>query len=317
MTLDGFLQNEKQVSEFVTALKGRKEIPLKFVYLEAGAYNWDKIIEDRKYGLGKLENDLLRESLSGIYRAIGQRKYNLIDIGPGNGKKAVTFVNFFLKRYSPIYYWALDISREMLRLTLKNLRPLLGHKVVLDTDIADFEQGNFSQGSRKLRQEGYPRNLLFLLGNTIGNPFDRDRVLTNIRESMTLSDYLVIGLELADLTNIKRIITHYRQPVVKKFILFCLESMGIKSANGVIEVKFNRKKSQIEMRFRFKREVRVLFKGEVFCYSRGDCVLLLISYKSDRTKLERLLEKTGFRMRGFYTNASRSYGLILCQPKRY
>lgn len=317
MNYKSFLQNEKQVSEYLTALKGRKEIPLKFVYLEEGAYNWDRLIEDKKYGLGKIENNLLKSSLPNIYRAIGQRSFNLIDVGPGNGKKAVTLIRFFLNKFKPVYYLGLDISQEMLQLTLHKLRPLLKRGVSVNTDVIDFEQGNFSQATRKTRQEGYPRNLIFILGNTIGNPFDKDRVLTNIRESMTLNDYLVIGLELADLSKIDRILKHYRQSVVSRYVFFCLQNMGIKPTDGEIEVSFNKKRSQIEMFFRFKRTIDIDFKGEKFKYNPGDRVLLLISYKSDQMKMKKLLEKTGFRMNGFYTNRNKSYGLILCQPVRY
>lgn len=317
MNYRSFLQNEKQVSEYLTAIKGRKEIPLKFVYLEEGAYNWDRLIEDKKYGLGKIENDLLKSSLPNIYRAIGQRFFNLIDVGPGNGKKAVTFIRFFLNKFKPVYYLGLDISQEMLSLALRKLRSLQKRRVIASTEVVDFEQGNFSQATRKMRQEGYPRNVLFLLGNTIGNPFDKDRVLTNIRESMTLNDYLVIGLELADLSKIDQILKHYRQPALTRLIFFCLQNMGIKAGNGKLKVNFNKSKSQIEVFFHFKRSVEVNFKGEKFKYGIGDKVLLLISYKSDRSKMEKLLEKTGFHMNGFYTNRNKSYGLILCQPVRY
>ena len=313
----GFLQNEKQVSEFLTALKGRKGIPLKFVYLEDGAKNWDAMIENRHYGLGRLENDLLRSALPRIFGVVGNRRYNIIDIGPGNGKKARTILTYVRTKTKLAYYIGLDISQEMLNMALRNLRLYRCHGVAMSSVIIDFEQGNFSQVTRKLRQENYPRNLFFLLGNTIGNPFDKDRVLTNIRESMTISDYLVIGLELADLSNTTRILQHYQQPVVISFILFCLRSVGIKPSDGKIEVRFNKLKSQIEMRFRFTRSVHLEYEGEVFKYSKGDRVLLLISYKSDRVKMEGLLERTGFRMRGFYTNPDNSYGLILCQPKRY
>jgi uncharacterized SAM-dependent methyltransferase len=67
----------------------------------------------------------------------------------------------------------------------------------------DFERGNFSDIMYELKKEGHS-NLLFYLGNTLGNHSDRQRVLTNFRDSRSSDDYLIIGVELTNFSKIKQ-----------------------------------------------------------------------------------------------------------------
>ncbi len=313
---DGIL-TPKQQDELITALKGRKEIPLKFVYIEEGSKNWDKMVQDKMYGLGELETSLIEKNIDHIYEKLWRRKFNIVDIGPGNGKKAIPFIERFSKNYEPVHYIALDISQAMIKLALQNIKKYVKQYFRADDGIIDFEEGNFSDLTRKFRKEKYPNNLFLLLGNTAGNPFDKDRVLTNIRESMVLEDFLLIGIELADLNNVERIVAHYKQPVVLEFVFFCLKKLGFNIEDGEIAVQFNKEKSQIEMRFVFTKTSQVIYNDETIEFEKNDSVLLLISYKSTRNQLEDLLERTGFKISKFMTNENKSYAIVLCRPQRY
>src|SRR3989344_1637685 len=115
----------------------------------------------------------------------------------------------------------------MIDLALKNIRKeIKNDNLKITSNIIDFEEGNFSDLTRTYRRSQCPNNFLLLLGNTVGNPFDKDRVLTNIRESMVLDDFLLVGMETADFENPQKIIDHYKQPIVVNFVFFCLEKLG-------------------------------------------------------------------------------------------
>jgi uncharacterized SAM-dependent methyltransferase len=144
---------------------------------------------------------------------------------------------------------ALDISSSMIELAKRNLARSFPD---LNTEfhLFDFEGGNFSDLTDALREKTRSNNLLLFLGNTLGNVCDRSRVLTNIRESMTLDDYLLVGIELFHPDRIEEIVGHYEGNRVWQDNIFnALEHFGLSQEDGPFEVKFNKKKSQVEAHF--------------------------------------------------------------------
>ncbi len=308
-----FLRKE-QIPEFITALKGRHEIPLKFAYMDDGANNWDKIVENNDYLLGKIESGMIAQNMDKITTCV-KKKVNLIDVGCGNGKKTIPFIEALSKTHKPTNYIALDISTEMLALAIKNISNEIKQNLNTQTFVIDFEEGNFAQITNMLRKVYYESNFLTMLGNTIGNPFDKDRVLSNLRESMTFNDHILIGIELVRGDDVGKILSHYRTAFVNKAVFFCLEKMGVKHSDGETKVIYNKAKSQVEIYFVFRKNTKVKFADEIFDFKNGDKILLAISYKSTKPQLEKLLSKTGFKINLFMTNKSNDYALVLCQPK--
>jgi len=308
-----FLRKE-QVPEFVTALKGRHEIPVKFIYMDDGVYIWDRLVGDENYILGKIELEMLESNMKKILASL-KKKVNLIDVGCGNGKKTVPFIKALSKNHKPVNYVALDISTEMLALAIKNIRNEIKDNLNTQTFVIDFEEGNFAQITDMLRKVYYETNFLTMLGNTIGNPFDKDRVLANLRESMTFSDYILIGIELIKNEDIEKILSHYKNDLVYEAGFFCLGKVGVKRTDGEIKVVYNKAKTQVEIYFIFGKNVITHFAHEKFTLKKGDKILLLISYKSTKDHLEMLLNKTGFKINLFMLNKSKDYALVLCQPK--
>ena len=145
-----FLSKDK-LPEFVTALKGRKEIPIKFAYLREGAYNWSTLVGDKEYAIGNIETDLINKSVKKIIKTLGKKVFNLLDLGCGNGEKALMLINYMTKIHKPVNYVALDISTEMLSLAINNIKK--SEKIVnTQTFCLDFERGNFAQVTDMLRK---------------------------------------------------------------------------------------------------------------------------------------------------------------------
>ena len=68
---------------------------------------------------------------------------------------------------------------------------------------------------------------MVLLGSTLGNHFDPARVLANLRDSMTSSDYLLVGVELTNLSKVKRILKSYETVAAQELVTYVLEELDV------------------------------------------------------------------------------------------
>ncbi|MBU0530199.1 MAG: L-histidine N(alpha)-methyltransferase, partial [Nanoarchaeota archaeon] len=176
-------------------------------------------------------------------------------------------------------------------------------------------KGNFAYITELLREKNYPFNLILFLGNTIGNVSDMNRVLSNIRESMTLDDYLLIGTELFDINRIHHIMRHYDDNELMKDIIFTsLEFFGLTYDDGKFEFKFNKNKGQVEARFIMKHDKEIVYGSKKILLKKGTKILLLISYKTTPKKIQILLAESGFVIKRLFLNENEDYALILCKP---
>src|SRR4030042_3375497 len=228
--------SHSQKSELITAIKGRGEIPLKFVYIsKAGTERWDKIAKIRSRenvrGINSIEGHLLNAKVSDFLNSFKKlEKLNIIDIGPGNGYPVMPLLHPLKKLGVQFRYVPVDISDEMINLAVENIK-IEFPDIEIKTVHLDFELGNFAEETYKLREGGF-QNLMLFLGSTLGNQSDRSRVLTNFRDSMTSDDFLIIGVELVNLHKIDKLLKYYEGKDVENFVFTVAEEIGVKQSDG-------------------------------------------------------------------------------------
>jgi len=313
--------SHSQKSELVTAIKGRGEIPLKFVYIsKAGKNRWDKIAKTRSSknvrGINTVEGNLLNAKVSDFLNSFKNLdKLNIIDIGPGNGYPVMPLLQPLNKLGVKFRYVPIDISDEMLNLAVENIRVAFPGIEIKPIRL-DFELGNFAEETYKLR-EGRFQNLMLFLGSTLGNQSDRSRVLTNFRDSMTSDDFLIIGVELVNLHKIDKLLKHYDNKYVADLVFGVAEELGIKLEDGKYEVLFNNETHQVEMYFYFGKIVRINFEGDAISFEKDDKLLLAHSHKFTEWIFAKALSEVGFRLELMTTSSEKGYSLVMCQPQRF
>jgi uncharacterized SAM-dependent methyltransferase len=312
------LLTRKQEFELITAIKGRGEIPLKFQYLGEGSKNWDKIAKYRLKtgGITAIEFNLLKKKVKLFLDPYSNiKKINVIDLGCGNGIASYPVLEELQRRKIKFKYIPIDISKELLNMAVKNVKAKFGN-VECKAFQLDFESGNFSDVIYELK-EGDSVNLLLFLGSTLGNFSDRNRILTNFRDSMSSDDYLIIGVELTNLYKIHKILPYYRGKLTEDFLYFIPEKIGIKRKDTIFDVGWNESKKQIEARMILRKDIEVKIGSEKFILEKGEQILLGISVKFTEETLTKLLSDVGFRTELLTTSEDRGYILSMVQPTRY
>ncbi|MEW5954979.1 MAG: L-histidine N(alpha)-methyltransferase [Candidatus Micrarchaeota archaeon] len=306
-----------QPQELLTALYGRGEIPFKLEYMGEGAYAWSRLAEAEEYDLGQNEFKLIRDSAKDIFAKIGRNKVNLLYLGCGTCFKATPLVKMAAKTHSPVNLCLLDISPTMIEVGKKKIMQRIKRNLLVETEVVDFEGGNFAHVTSSLRKRFYRNNLLFFFGNTFGNLADRMRILINFRESMAASDYLLIGVELVpnNNTELQNMLKRYRSEGVLAVFFNILKSLGVNRHAGKFTVSYNYLKNQVEWRFELLKDTAVRLGDEWVELRKGQKIFLGMSHKFTPAELKKLFKYAGFKVVLFAANKAKTYALIMGQPK--
>ncbi len=308
---------KKQEFELLTAIKGRGEIPLKFAYLGEGAYNWEAIAKERAKsgGINLIEKKLLNSRAEDFLRKYeGVKQLNVIDIGCGDGAPTYPILEKLNQKKIKFNYVPVDISEEMLNLAEKKIKKDFGadsQKILLDLD-----SGQFSDKIYNLRKDG-TANLLLFLGSTLGNFSDMNRVLSNMLESMSSEDYLLLGMEMTNLVKAEQLVPHYTNKLVFNLLGFIPNKIGLNPSNSEYLVSWNASESRIEVKLKMKKDAKLTVGSESFTLKKGELILLARSAKFTEWTFTKLLSDSGFRTELLTTSEDRGYTLSMIQPTRY
>ena len=299
---------EAQEAELITALVGRREIPIKFEYLGEGADRYVSIYAPAVGGGS--ETEIIFDNKEHFLRYFEQKKFNLLDVGCGDGKKAAFFISHITRKASA--YSALDISARMLDIaeqTIEISHPNLAFEKFID----DFEFGNIAHTTYYLHRRYQHNNLITFLGNTIGNTLDPHRVLINLRDSMGDEDLLLVGLAFHNPKNIP--LVEYNQRSVIEWLWTIPEKIGIKRSDGNIEGIYNKTKRQFEHQLHFGKNWERMYGGSLIRFTKDQKVRLAVSRRFTKDDIFQLFARAGFKIEIFVHDKDNA--LVLCRPHEW
>jgi len=229
--------------------------------------------EDYQKEIIQKEIDLVTDEMSTILEKVSGEHLNIIDLGCGDGKKAVLFIDK-LKGTVKLRYCPIDISDYMVEKALKSIRKTDVEEVVkFQWNISDFE--NIENVSNLLRFGDFKKNFFLLLGNTLGN-FEINELLYEIRSAMKGDDFLLIGNGL-DNRNQEDILKSYSTPEVHNFLKHIPIQLGLKEE----EIKFGTRfaNSRVEIYYTITKDRTISFNERKVTFNTGDQILVSVSYK--------------------------------------
>ena len=262
--------------------------------------------EDYQKDVIQKEIDLINNNINEMIEKVGEENLNIIDLGCGDGKKAVIFTEHF-KGKSKLRYCPIDISGYMVEKAIEKIKKTDVEEVVkFQWNISDFE--NIGNISRVLRNGKFKKNLILLLGNTLGN-FEINELLYEIRSSMKGGDFLLIGNGL-DSRDFSEILKAYDNNYLDKMLIKTLTQIGLKKESLEYGTRF--KNSRIEMYYTLKESHKVTFLGRTLQFNEGDQIIVATSYKYNREDFSEFLNLY-FDDVTVKVSEDGSYALALCK----
>jgi uncharacterized SAM-dependent methyltransferase len=252
------------------------------------------------------EINLIRLNISTILKNAGAKPVNIIDLGCGDGKKAVLFINQ-LKGRVKLRYCPIDISGYMVEKAMEKIKKLnVGEVVDFQWNISDFE--NLENVSGLLRGDHFKNNLFLLLGNTLGN-FEINELLYEIRSAMKKGDFLLIGNGL-DNRNVDEIVKSYNNGEVDDWLSMILLQVGFEKKDLEFGVRF--RNSRVELYYIVKHDKKITFQDKSIYFSKGDQILVSVSYKYRKEDFNKFM-KIYFSDSKMFISSDNSYALALCK----
>lgn len=294
-------------------LRKHNAIPLKFAYLGEGAHRHNRLVLSKEYGLSGTEANLLNFVMDDLFNYLPQTGVNVLDVGAGNGLKAVLIMRCLgQKRGLEPDYYPIDWSTDLQKIAHENVRAALPNVKIYPQTI-DFEENTFAEISKIACARSSRPNLLLFLGHTLGNPFDRLTTLRNIASSMLLEDHLLIGIEITNGRNLKKILSHYTNPIFLHAATYGLDIIGVNRSDGRIRVDYDRSQKDVHVWFEPSKMIRVKSLSGDLEFDRKKPILLFTSHKFTLDEMWSLLPESGLAEVHHWVNVPKTYMLVLAK----
>ena len=232
---------------------------------------------------------------------------NVIDIGCGDGKKAVVPLEV-LHDKTKLRYCPIDISSYMVTQAIQKIKKInKGEVVEFKWNISDFD--NLENVASLLKDPEYRQNFLLFLGSTISN-FEIHEVMYEIVEAMNgAEDYLLMGVALSN-TPPSDLVKSYKTEFVDNFLSLILLQLGFEKKDIEFDVRYEN--SRVELYYLIKKDKLIELEDKKIHFNKGDQILVSISYRYSKEELSKVLE-IYFREFKFYLSDDNTWALVLCK----
>ena len=262
--------------------------------------------EDYNEEIIKKEMDLINKNMAEILGKVGEGSINIIDLGCGDGKKAVLFIEA-LKNKTKVRYCPIDISSYMVEKAIERVSKLDVEEIVkFQWNISDFE--NIENVAKLLRYKDFKKNFYLLLGNTLGN-FEINELLYEIRSGMEWDDVLLIGNGLST-RDVGSLLKSYTGKEVNNFLIKIPLQLGLEEEEIEFGTRF--RNSRVELYYTITKDKRIEFQGRVVQFNKGDQIIVSVSYHYPREEFIRFI-KLYFGNVEEYLSKDSTYALAICK----
>jgi dimethylhistidine N-methyltransferase len=145
-----------------------------------------------EYYLTRTEIEILNSKKRQIAEKIGDKEFNLIELGCGDGKKTRIILDEFLRKKHLFHFHPIDISENSISDFMDSLRiqyPDLRSEGL----VSDYFEGLYW-----LSEQNHRKNVVLFLGSNIGNftPLKAGVFLSSLWKALNNDDLVFIGFDL-------------------------------------------------------------------------------------------------------------------------
>lgn len=231
--------------------------------------------------------DLIKNNINLILDIVRGSPINIVDLGCGDGEKAADLVKE-IKRKKPklkLRYCPIDISGYMVGKAIETFSNLKVDEIIeFQYNISDFE--NLENVTPLLRKGKYKKNLILLLGNTLGN-FEINDLLYAVKGSMRKGDVFLVDIAVDDNKNEERAEAYRKNKRVNEWLIHIPLQLGLSENDVELGVRF--RNSRIEVYYTIKEDKKVTFQDKTVYFNKGDNIIIVVAYKHDKDDLKTYL----------------------------
>jgi uncharacterized SAM-dependent methyltransferase len=321
--------SSKQIFDIISNLTIHRELPLKYSYVDGGAEYWDKYVQrlssEQSPNMFTSTVDLLDTTFDDLARLLESHKQvNVIDLGPGNGLPVKRLLSQLKDTGRLKRYIAIDISKEMLEITGRNVEEWFKGEVSFEGYIRDIGHERFDD----LFAEDYagddvnvPVNLILLLGGTLCNLRSPAQALQAISNSLSLQDIMVYSTKL-DTPNSRRYfdfnISQASQELTPRHQL-TLNMLNIDSSLYEVEQYFDKDREARFISIRLKVALSIEFKlangTRVVNLNKDDSILLWRYWHQNAIEIIQQFDNNDFDLQFATKSKDQEYLLLASKVK--
>jgi len=193
----------------------------KYFYDDKGSELFIQIMNLPEYYLTKAEFEIFSQKSNEIIEAIGDSRFNIIELGAGDGMKTREFLKAIEEKGIATKYFPIDISGDVLDQLEKNVKELVPSQLI------EPHEGDYFLELEKVYSSDIKEVVLFL-GANIGN-YTKEKaiqLLQLIGEKIKKGDILLLGVDLMKSPAMIASAYNDSQGVTKAFNLNLLERIN-------------------------------------------------------------------------------------------
>jgi dimethylhistidine N-methyltransferase len=296
-----------------------KRLPCKYLYDEEGSRLFQEIMELQEYYPTRCETEILERHKRDISQAIGRGDFNLVELGAGDGAKTKILLRHFLDMGLRFRYVPIDISPSAVEGLARDLKREFKGLAVQGLTTEYFE------GLKLLSQLNHRTSLVLFLGSNIGNFTPRESFifLSNLRGSLNVGDYVLIGFDLKK--DLNTLLLAYNDPrgVTARFNVNILRRINNELGGNFIPSRFeyystyNPRSGAMESFLISRKEQSVFIElcGQAFSFARWEPIHTESSYKFLEGDFTRLARENGFHPVASFCDSRRYFADTLWQAR--
>lgn len=185
-------QQEFAIDVLIGLSQNLKWLPTKYIYDSEGTRLFQEIMELPEYYLTRKEKEILKNSKKQFREIVKNEEFNLVELGPGDGKKTKILLKELIEKKLEFHYVPIDISESAVKGLLESLKKEFPG---LRTEglVAEYFTGLSWISNLKRR-----RNVVLFLGSNIGNfsPPACEIFLASLWNTLNDGDYVFFGFDL-------------------------------------------------------------------------------------------------------------------------
>jgi len=252
------------------------------------------------------EIKLIKDNMPEVLKLVGEGPLNLIDLGCGDGGKAVLFLNA-LKKRGKLRYCPIDISSYMVDKAIKRVsKESVDEIIKFQWNISDFE--NIENVAELLRYQDFKKNFFLLLGNTLGN-FEINELIYEVRSAMGFDDVLLIGNGIS-IKDKNSLLKSYTSKEVNDFLIKIPLQLGLEENEIEFGTRF--RNQRIEFFYTINKSKSIKFQGKEVLFNKGDQIIVAVSYHYDKESFLSFMKMYFGKLEVFFSKKG-DYVLAICK----